>query len=70
MIGSEKVDVYKQYPNWIIMKRCNRGHLPYFTLHKKRRLFGFEWTGGVFKWGENIEKLEGFILRWEGFYND
>ena len=67
---ADKTRTYKTFPNWKIMWRLNRGYEPYYTLHKKRELFGFTWYSGVKRWSGESSALEGFILRWEGFDNE
>ena len=58
------------YPNWMIVKRVNRGYRPYFTLHKKRSFLWFEWWSGSQGWSIDLIRLQEFILRWEGFTDE
>jgi len=44
---SDKDEIVLETENWLIVKRCDRGYLPYYTLHKKKTLFKYSWWSGV-----------------------
>ena len=53
--------------NWIIVERCDRGYLPYYTLHRKKTMFKYSWWSGLKKWSTDYAKLEQFVIRWENW---
>ena len=62
IVCDRKKTVYED-DNFLIIERCNRGYEPWYTLHIKRRLLGFEWWSGMKHWGDREPLIE-YVKRW------
>ena len=63
---ADKNESFYETSNWKIMKRCNRGCDPFFTLHKRVRVFKLSWWSGVVKFGK-LTDLHKYIYKWDNF---
>ena len=65
--ASDKDEIILTTDHWLIVKRCDRGYLPYYTLHRKKTMFSYTWWSGMKKWSEDYDRLKDFVVRWENW---
>ena len=67
MTKRDKNRIVYEDENWQIQEHCDRGYLPWFTLHKRRHFLKWSWWSSMQQWSIRYDSLSDFIDRWNGF---